>query len=257
MLIDSHCHLTFPELAHQVDEVLRRAAEAGVTHAITIGTDLDDASRAVALAQRRAEAFAVVGVHPHEAGRVPGDFVERLRELACEPRVVGLGETGLDYHYDHSDRSSQRAVFEAQLSLAQELSLPVVIHCREAYDDALAVLAGFSRLPRVVFHCFTGDAAEARRILDAGYWISLTGVVTFRKSDALREIARFVPDDRMMVETDAPYLSPEPVRHRRPNEPAFLVHTARHIAESRGRAFDDFVSQMRRNTICFFGLPLD
>jgi TatD DNase family protein len=257
MLIDSHCHLTYEPLAKMVDAVLARAAAAGVTNCVTIGTSLPDVSAAIDLGRRHCNVFATAGIHPHEAGKAPGGWESELRRLAADTRVVAIGETGLDYHYDFSPRGRQRAVFERQLALAVECGKPVVIHCREAHDDVVGVLDGVGGLKGVVFHCFTGTVAEAREILERGWWISLTGVVTFRNAGELAEVARLLPGDRLMVETDAPYLSPEPVRNVRPNEPAHVVHIARRIADLRGETFEDVAVRTRANTIRFFELPLD
>ncbi len=257
MLIDSHCHLTYEPLTAMRGEVLLRAAEAGVTQMISIGTDLADSRAAIELAAGHANVFASSGVHPHQAGKTEAGWEAELRALAADTNVVAIGETGLDYHYDFSPRDRQRAVFEGQLALATDTGKPVVIHCREAHADVMAVLAGFTGLKRVVFHCFTGTLAEAREILDRGYWISLTGVVTFKNSRELQEVARFLPPDRIMIETDSPYLSPEPVRSRRPNEPALVVYVARRVAELRGVAFEEFAALTRANTIRFFDLRLD
>lgn len=257
MLIDSHCHLTYEPLATMLEGVLARAAAAGVSNCITIGTHLADVRAAIELASRHPHVFASAGIHPHEAGKAPDAWEVELRKLGAEPRVVAVGEMGLDYHYDFAPREVQRRVFERQLSIAIELKRPVVIHCREAHADVLGVLAAFPQMSRVVFHCFTGTIAEAREILDRGWWISLTGVVTFKNAGELADVARMLPGDRFMVETDSPYLSPEPVRSTRPNEPAHVVHVARRIAELRGERFEDLAARTRANTIRFFGLPLD
>lgn len=255
ILIDSHAHLTFDVLRCDLDAVLARAAEAGVEHVITVGTDLADSRRAVDIASQRSEVSAVVGIHPHEAAKAGPDDLDALELLLAEPDVVGIGEIGLDYHYDFSDRGSQRRIFEAQLELARRYDHPLVIHCREAVDDALAdlVAAGFANRP-VVFHCFTGAPDEAARIAERGWRISFTGVVTFRKSTGLQAIARAYPADQLMLETDCPYLSPEPKRNVRPNEPALLIHTARFLADLRGVELDAFAAQTTANTKAFFGV---
>lgn len=253
--IDSHCHLTFDALWQQADGVLDRARAAGVAACVTIATDLSDAERALALSARHCDVYTVCGIHPHEAAKAPPGWIEALSALAARDDVYGVGETGLDYHYDFADRPTQHDVFARQLAIARRAGKPVVIHCREALDDALSVLAEAGPLPNVVFHCFTEDEAAARRILDRGFWISLTGVVTFRKSDALRRVAAMIPEDRLMIETDAPYLSPEPVRNVRPNEPAHLVHTARRIAAARGTSLEALSEWTTANTIRFFSLP--
>ncbi|MCK6455663.1 MAG: TatD family hydrolase [Phycisphaerae bacterium] len=256
MWIDSHCHLTSPELAADLDGVFDRAARAGVRHVITVATMPDDARRALSIARERPAVSVALGVHPHEAERVPPDWAEQCLALSRDPGVVAIGEMGLDYHYDFASRESQRGVFERQVALAIECDKPIVIHCREAQADTLAVLDAFPAARRVVFHCFTGTLDEARAVLDRGYHVSFTGVVTFRNAAALRDVARAVPDDRFMIETDAPYLSPEPVRHRRPNEPAHVVHTARVLAELRGQSEIEFARRVLANTNAFFGRTL-
>lgn len=257
MLIDSHCHLTAPALYERLDALLDAARQAGVSYAITIGVDTADARRAIDLAHARPSLFAAVGIHPHEAGKTAEGWVDELSRLAAEPRVVAIGEMGLDYHYDFAPRAVQAAVFERQLDLARGIGRPVIIHCREAHADVLAILDRFPGLRGVVFHCFTGTEAEARQILDRGFWISLTGVVTFKKSSELRAVAALIPGDRLMVETDAPYLSPEPVRNQQPNHPANMVWIARRIADARGVSFEELASITRFNTIKFFDLPLN
>lgn len=255
-LVDSHAHLTFPQLRDQVDEALARCAEAGVDEVITVGIDLVDARAAVELAERHpSKVHAAAAFHPHEAGKVTDGDLTVMAELWNHPKVVALGEMGLDYHYDFADRSIQRSVFSRQLELAASRAQPLVIHSRKALDDTIELLEahGFRDRP-VVFHCFTGTAQEAARIADHGWWISFTGIVTFKKSDWLWEIAKAYPADTLMIETDAPYLSPEPVRSRRPNEPAYLMHTARFMAELRDMPLNEFVERTAGNTRTFFGL---
>lgn len=255
-LVDTHAHLTMPGLREDIPGVLHRAAQAGVTQVITVATDLADAQQVVVSAEAHEQVWAVVGIHPHEAGKVTADAAARLCELATHPKVVGLGEMGLDYYYDFSDRASQAAVFRMQLALAGDLDLPLVIHCREAIDDAIHLLHehGFDGRP-VVFHCFTGTAEEARRLADHGWHLSFTGIVTFRKSESLQAIARHYPADQLMVETDAPYLSPEPVRKQRPNEPAFVRHTAEFLARLRDEPLAGLAERTGQNARRFFRLP--
>src|SRR2546423_6953341 len=233
-MIDSHCHLTDPRLFDQLEDVLTRAAAAGVNRMITVGTHPPDNAAAIAVCRGREDRLrCTVGVHPNYCHEVEFEEVARLREVQSDANVVALGEMGLDYHYNFADRARQRKFFEAQLSLAAELDRPVVIHCREAVDDCLTVMKGFPRL-RAVFHCFTGTLDEGRRILDAGYLLGFTGVVTFKKNEELRATAKLTPRDRLLVETDAPYLSPEPVRKQKVNEPALVMHTAAVVAERWG-----------------------
>ncbi len=254
-MIDSHCHLTFDGLRGQVGAVVDRAAAAGVTACVTVAQDLADTEAALALSAEYSSIHVVAGVHPHEAGKVAEDWDVALRAQARRDDVFAVGETGLDYHYDFSDRPSQMRVFRRQLEIAVGVGKPVVIHCREAHGDTIKLLAEHPRLPAVVFHCFTGSEAEAAEIVASGYWISLTGVVTFKRSEALRAVARMVPADRLMIETDSPYLSPEPVRQIRPNEPAHLVHTAACIAQERGMTLSELGALTEANTRRFFGLP--
>lgn len=253
-LIDSHAHLTFPELRDQVGDVLTRCRDAGVDAVITIGTDLADAEAAIALARAYPKrVFAGVGFHPHEAEKVDESGLDAMTRLWPSPHVVAMGEMGLDYHYDFADRVKQREVLAGQLARAVAVDKPLVIHCREALADCAPMLIdhGFENR-RVVFHCFTGTADEAAVIARHGWRISFTGIVTFPKSQWLQEIARDYPGDKIMVETDSPYLSPVPVRGKRPNEPAFVSHTVRFLAELRGEDYDTFVAQTERNTREFF-----
>jgi TatD DNase family protein len=264
MLIDTHCHLTSSELIEHVPDVLARARAAGVARAILVAVNPADARAALALLEGRPNLFLVAGVHPHEAGtcsaEVWGELAALLRGQGLaddlKRRIVGVGETGLDFHYDFAPRRRQEEVFEAHLALAIEQGLPVVIHARESESRVCEILGRFPQLAgRVVWHCFSGDPALARRMLDLGGFCSFTGVVTFKKADMIRESARFVPSDRIMVETDAPYLSPEPLRKVRPNEPALLVHTARFLAALRGEDEREFAAATTANAVRFFGLP--
>lgn len=259
-MIDSHCHLTYEPLLCQIDAVLARAAAAGVRGCVTVGTSIDDIGRAIELAATRGggdvRIWPTAGVHPHEAGKVEAGWDGRLESLARRADIVAVGETGLDYHYDFAERGVQRRVFQRELEIAVDANKPVIIHCREAHADTLDVLRGFPSPQRVVFHCFTGTPAEAGEILSRGHWISLTGVVTFKKSDALREVARMIPAGRLMVETDSPYLSPEPLRSARPNEPAHVMHTARCIAAVRGTTLEALDELTTANAARFFGLTL-
>ncbi len=255
-LIDSHAHLTFPELLGQIDDVLARCAQAGVRKIVTVGTDLADATAAVELARRyEGTVHAAAGIHPHEASKTKEDDVDAMVELWQLPWVVALGEMGLDYHYDFAPRDRQQEVFGRQLDGALSLDKPIVIHSREALDDTIRLLSerGY-RDRRVVFHCFTGTTEEAVRIAEHGWRISFTGVVTFKRSSELQAIAKAYPADQLMIETDAPYLSPEPVRHKRPNDPSFVAHTARFLADLRGETYESFAGATARNTTAFFGL---
>ena len=250
-MIDTHCHLTDPRLFEQLDAVMKRAAEAGVDRVVTIGTDIEDAMAAIEVCQRKTNVRCAVGIHPNYSADARVADVAKLRELQKHPSVVALGEMGLDYHYDRAEPAHQRQIFEAQLQLATEVDRAVVIHCREAVDDTLAVMKSFPNVA-AVFHCFTGTRDEARKILDAGYWLGFTGVITFKKNDELREIVAMTPIDRLLVETDAPYLSPEPVRNVKTNEPAFVAHTARVAAQVKGLDYEEFDRVATENALRFY-----
>ncbi|MDI6906868.1 MAG: TatD family hydrolase [Thermoanaerobacterales bacterium] len=251
MLTDTHAHLDDKKFAPDLHEVVRRAQEAGVTTILTVASGLSSASASVALAERFPFIWAAVGVHPHEAAAAPKDYLSRVADLARHPKVVAVGEIGLDYHYDFSPRPVQREVFQAQMELAHELGRPVIVHSREAGEDTLAILreAGHGR---GVMHCFSGDRAMAGECLDLGYHISFAGVITFPRSEALRQVAASVPLDRLLVETDCPYLAPVPKRGRR-NEPAFVVYTARAVAELRGMTLDELAARTTANARALFG----
>jgi len=264
MLTDTHCHLTHGDLSAQLDAVLERARRAAVTRIITVATTPADARRALAIARAHPEVYVAAGVHPHEAGAAAPADLDALADLhrggwpelaGLERRLVAIGETGLDLHYDFATPQRQEQVFRFQLALACEVSRPVIIHARKSEPRVCDILAEYPALRgRVVFHCFSGDADLARRILDAGWWLSFTGVVTFKNAATICSAAKAAPSDRIMVETDAPFLSPEPVRKLRPCEPAFVAHTARRLAELRGVEFEDFAARTTANAERFFRL---
>jgi TatD DNase family protein len=253
-MIDTHCHLTDPRIAEQLDGVLFRAAAAGVTRMITISLDVADARRCVDLCRGRPNVRCAVGVHPNHVAQVERDELPALRDIQADPSVVAIGEIGLDYHYGREHRDRQVEFFNAQLELATAVGRPVVIHCREAIDDCLAILRGFPEV-RAVFHCFTGTAAEGHRVLDAGYMVGFTGVVTFKNGGELRQLAAEVEADRYLVETDSPYLSPEPLRRQKVNEPALVVHVAATVAAARGLTVAQVDEQSTRNAAALFGWP--
>ena len=253
-MIDSHCHLTDPRLESQLQTVLDRAAANGVSHMITIGTDLDDARRAIGLCRWHKNVRCAVGVHPNYSQNVALEDLPALRDIQSDPSVLALGEMGLDYFHHHADRDWQHKVFEFQLALATELARPVVIHSREAIDDTLAHLGNFPRVA-AVFHCFTGSLEEAKRILAAGYLLGFTGPITYKKSDELREVVRTMPQERMLVETDSPYLTPEPMRKLKTNEPAFVKHVAEMVGQVRGWTLEETDAITTANAGRFFGWP--
>lgn len=233
-LVDSHCHLDDERFAEDREEAIARALAAGVTRLVAVGTGSGppDLEAGVRLAERYPFVYATAGVHPHDASKAgPGEDV-RLRELLRHPKVVAAGEIGLDYHYDFSPRDVQREVFRRQLRLAAEARKPVAIHTREAWEDTLAILRE-EWTGEGIMHCFTGGPEEARLVLDMGFHLSFAGVMTFPKAQNIRDAAALTPDDRLLVETDAPYLAPAPHRGKR-NEPAMMVETVRALARVRG-----------------------
>ena len=250
-MIDTHCHLTDPRLAEQLDQVLARAAAAGVTRMVTIGTGIDDDIACIELCRAMPNVRCAIGVHPNYSGEANIEDLPRLRQLQFDPSVVALGEMGLDYFHNHSPRDRQRHVFEFQLELAAELNRPIVIHSREAIADTLAMMRGFPSL-KAVFHCFTGTPDEATKILDAGYLLGFTGAVTFKKGEQVREAAALTPLDRILVETDAPYLTPEPMRKQKTNEPSLVVHVAKVVAEVKGISVEEIDRITTRNASDFY-----
>jgi TatD DNase family protein len=234
MLVDSHCHLDYPDLAPDLAGVLARAANAGVGAMVTIGTRLREFPRVRAIAEQHAQVFCSVGIHPHEAANENADAAT-LVEHARHPRVVGIGETGLDYFYDKSPRPQQQANFRAHIIAAHESGLPLIVHTRDAEEDTAAILkagAGQGALTGVL-HCFTSSRWLAEQAIELGFYVSISGIVTFRNAEALRETVRALPLDRLLVETDSPFLAPVPVRGR-PCEPAYVTHTAAKVAELKG-----------------------
>jgi len=235
MFVDSHCHLDYAGLAEDQPAVLARARAAGVSLMLNISTRSSEWDSVIATAEREHDVMASVGIHPHEADQHPDVGTAALVARAAHPKVVAIGETGLDYHYDHSDRERQRQSFRAHIAAARSTGLPLIVHTRDAEDDTAAILGEEmeqGRFPALI-HCFTGSSAFAERMLNLGLYISLSGIVTFRNAKALQEAARQVPLDRLLIETDSPFLAPVPHRGRR-CEPAFVADTARFLAELRG-----------------------
>jgi TatD DNase family protein len=235
MLVDSHCHLDFPTLASELDQVIERARAAGIGRLVTISTRVRLFSQVHAITERFDEVYCSVGTHPHHAAKEPDVTVADLVAATAAEKVVAIGEAGLDYHYDNSPRDIQEKGFRTHIAAARETGLPLVIHARDADDDIARILeeeSGKGIFP-FVLHCFTGGADLARRGVALGGYVSFSGILTFKNSENLREIAAALPEDRILVETDAPYLAPGPWRGKR-NEPAYIVETARVLAESRG-----------------------
>jgi TatD DNase family protein len=235
MLIDTHCHLDLQYFPEGADETLTRARSAGVNGFVCIGVgSLEQAQSALALAARRADVWATVGVHPHDAASHDAAFDEALVALTSEPRVVAIGEIGLDYHYDHSPRAKQQEVFRRFIALARQLKKPIIVHTRSAPSETLQILAE-EKASDVggIIHCFSEDKPFAQQALDLDFDLSFSGIVTFKKATEIQAVAAWAPADRILVETDSPYLSPVPVRGKR-CEPAYVLHTARFVAELRG-----------------------
>lgn len=257
-MIDTHCHLTFPELSGRVAQVLAGARQAGVDRVITIGTTPADAQAARAIAHAHHGVYFAAGLHPHYGPQVAGHELPILAELAADEKCVAFGEMGLDYHYDDPPRRAQHEMLDAALQMIRysESPLPIVIHCRKAVDDTLAIIKGSGlHGGRFVFHCFTEPPGEIGKILDTGAMVSFTGIVTYKNAPEVREAAKLVPLDRLMVETDAPFLSPEPHRKVRPNEPRLLAATACFLAKLRGIELEHFIRQVDANAQRFFRLP--
>ena len=277
-LIDTHCHLDFPEFADDLDAVIKRAVAAGVDRMITIGTSLDSSRAAIALADRYPNVYATVGLHPTSIGENTPEFIEELKQLAQHPKVVGIGECGLDFYRLPDDdkpdivetafgsitlsgieselrmdslKAAQAAAFEQQLELAAQLQKPVVIHQRDSWNETLDILKQYS--VKAVLHCFTGGVAELSEVLAMGHHVSFTGIATFKNAADVRAAAKMAPADRVMVETDAPYLAPVPNRGKR-CEPAYVSLTADAIAKQRGVSFESFAQTTTANAERFFRL---
>ncbi len=252
-LVDTHAHLNLTgSYKKDLPEVISRAREAGVRRIINVGIDLKTSIKALELAHQFEGLFATAGIHPHEVKKARPETYEALKALFQDRKVVAVGEIGLDYAKEYSPREAQREHFAYQLELAREHGLPVVIHAREASSDILAILK--EHLPeKFVFHCYAGDTAEAREILDLGGFISVTGIVTFPKAENIREVVRFVPLERLMLETDCPFLTPVPHRGKR-NEPAFVRHVAEKVAEIKGISLEECARVTTKNAEEFFGI---
>jgi len=264
-MIDTHCHLTFPEFAGRTAEILDAAKAAGVRAAITIATTTDDGLRARDLALAHDNLWHSAGVHPLYSDQ-PSKW-DDFRAAAASPKCVAWGELGLDNHYDRPPGDLQKRVLEEELDVIgaferdfrpnEPAHRPLILHCREAFDELIAVLRRTRFDPaRMVFHCFTGTCEDARKVLDFGAWISFTGIVTFANAREIAQAAKLVPADRIMVETDAPFLTPEPHRKVRPNEPRYVVHVARFLAQLRAADEADFERTLDANAQRFFGIPL-
>jgi TatD DNase family protein len=257
MLIDSHAHIQSKEYADEREAVIARAHDAGVEKIIAVGGagDMSSNTEAVALAAAFPNIYATVGMHPHDAKDVGDDELRKLVELAAHPKVVAIGETGLDYYYNHSPHDVQRRVFTRFIHMARDTGLPIVVHERDAAQEAAELLRGEGRGLRGVIHCFTGNYDAARAYLDLGFYISFAGIITFKNAAPLREVVQKVPLERMLVETDSPFLTPVPHRGRR-NEPAYVRLVAETVAQVKGIHFDEVARATTRNTAALFGIQI-
>jgi TatD DNase family protein len=248
--------LTFDDLAGDIDAVIERSRQAGVTAWITVGTDPSENQKAIELTNRFENLYAAIAIHPHDAKTVTHETITQLKDLAQNPRVVAVGETGLDYFYDNSLHEDQRRVFAQHLEIAADLNLPVIIHCRRAFDETLEILDRHGRdVKKVVFHCFSGSAEQAQILLPKAYYFSFTGVVTFKNAEKTRKAAAAIPLDRLMLETDCPYMSPEPMRKQKINEPALMIHTAKFLADLKAIPLEDFAAATTAASRAFFNIP--
>lgn len=254
MLVDTHAHLDDPKFENDVDGAVSRAAAAGVTTIVTVGTDRASTEKAIALAYRFSNVCAAAGCHPHEADVVkPADVRAWLIDLGRDPRVVGIGETGLDTYKRFSSIENQRALFEAHIDAARELDKPIIVHCRDAHAETIEILER-AKLPRGVIHCFSGSADDARRYLAMGFTLSIAGPVTYPNAKLFQSIVRGLPLERLVVETDCPYLAPQPRRGQR-NEPAFTRFTAEFIAQLHATTLESFAASSTRAARSLFNLP--
>ena len=251
MLVDSHCHLDFPDFGTEREAIVARARSAGVETMLTIGTRLDEFATVRAIAEAHNEIWCSVGVHPHEAKDYAALAPQQLVALAAHPKVVGIGETGLDFHYDLSPRDIQERLFRTHIAASRETGLPLIIHAREA-DGEVAGILDEERPPPGVMHCFSSGRPLAEAALALGFYISISGIVTFRNAEELRAIVRDVPLDRLLVETDAPYLAPAPYRGKR-NEPAYVAATAAAVAELKGIELQHLAATTSANFFRLFG----
>jgi TatD DNase family protein len=254
-LIDTHCHLTFESLFNRIDNVLQRSLTAGVNYCITIGTDTEQNRRVISIIDKYENLYGAIGMHPHYASDISSADIEEIKTLVKHKKIVAIGETGLDFHYNLSKKDAQKQLFETLLQISVESQLPVIIHCRDAFDETIEIIDKFKNtLKNVVFHCFSGTISDAQVILSKGFHISFTGVVTFKNAEQTRKVAELVPLEKMMIETDSPYMSPEPMRKQKINEPALLIHTAAKIAELKKISLEEFADSVTKTTKDFFNI---
>ncbi len=253
--IDAHAHLELEPLFRDYEGVVTRARQAGLAAIVTVGIDLEDATRAMQIAHQYDDVFACMGYHPHNAKYAGALELAQMQDMASDTKVVGYGEIGLDFFRNHSPRDIQISIFDEQIRIARTLKKPVVIHLRDAYDKGLSMLEKSAPFPSAgVIHCFSGNEDDARRALDLGLYISIPGTVTYKNNHQLRSIVEKIPDDRILLETDCPFLAPEPLRGK-DNEPAFIVHTAKKVAEVRGTTLENIGKTSTGNACVLFRLP--
>lgn len=253
MLVDSHCHLDFPDFSAELDDIVERAKAAGIHRMVTISTRVKQFDRVLAIAEKYEEVFCSVGTHPHNADEELDISVDDLCRLSDHPKVVAIGETGLDYHYDNSPRAAQAEALRRHVAAARSTGLPLVIHSRDADEDMAAILSEESEKGSfpAVLHCFSSGRGLAEKGVDLGHYVSFSGILTFNRAEELRAIARDLPEDRILVETDAPYLAPTPYRGKR-NEPAYVAETARVLAQTRNVSIEQIREQTTDNFFCLF-----
>lgn len=252
MLIDSHCHLYMGSWSKNMDDVLARAQERGVGKIICPGIDIDSSWQSLTIAKNHANVFAAAGIHPHDASNAPADFINQLRDIFTQPKIVALGEIGLDYYRNISDAETQRKVFKKQLQLAKEMDLPVIIHNRNADADIIHLIQQVSPM-RGVAHCFSSDLITAKIFLDMGFYISFAGNLTYKNSN-LPEVVKEIPLDRLLIETDAPFMSPMPYRSKE-NEPSRVKYVADKLADCKGVSYETIELVTQNNTEKLFNLP--
>lgn len=254
-LIDSHAHIDDSRFDDDREQVIERAVQQGLNYIINVGHDMESSLRSLELAEKYPFIYATVGVHPHDAKDVPGDYLKQLKKLTEHPKVIAVGEIGLDYYYDLSPREVQKEVFVAQLNLAKTVNLPVVIHLRDAYGDFLDIMSKEKLEPiSGVMHCYSGSLEVARECLNMGFYISFAGPVTFKNAEKLKEVAAKVPLEKILIETDCPYLTPVPYRGKR-NEPSYVKYVAEKIAEIKGITTEELSQAAWQNAQRLFKLP--
>ncbi len=253
LLVDSHAHLDGRQFSNDLDQTVERATANGISHILTIGCDLESSAKSIAVAEKYENIFAAVGVHPHDATEINAAALEKLKAMLSHPKVVALGEIGLDYYRDRSPRDVQSTAFRQQIGLARQVGQPIIVHDRDAHDDVIQILKEENGAEAGgVLHCFSGDLKMARQCLELGFYLSFTGTITYPKNETIREIIAEIPIDRMLIETDCPYLSPQKFRGKR-NEPAYVRYTAEKLAEIKGLTIEDVARVTSRNCHDLFG----